>query len=294
MTANRGNEDLLGAALGLTSSSSKSKLVSRVASKTSSTSHKVQLPSDGTFSGAVPIPKSRLGSTSTASNDDATPFLSAKTVDSASVLERQQRLRMQLIGQPGTPLDKPLGSIENVPAKRINVAGCGGDGKKKKGTLGQQVQVQKQESAFASAFGDSTIDLEKVKSATALGAGALEEFEQLRRTEKLKALDYKEGRQTELDKKKRKGEGRIRVRYFCDTCKDGVGRDFVFSKCKNGRHEIRTERVFVQTDEEKAKKTAKFNGRDGESMVLGTGIAWNGTSVKNWNDGGEREGGKGH
>jgi len=78
---------------------------------------------------------------------------------------------------------------------------------------------------------------------------------------------------------------RLVVKYFCDTCKDGVGREFVMAKCKQNRHTMRQERQIVELQEDKERKNRKFNGADGEGMVLGTGIEWNGASVKYWNPG---------
>ena len=44
-------------------------------------------------------------------------------------------------------------------------------------------------------------------------------------------------------------------------------------------------RDIVDSEDDSERKNRKFNGRDGEGMILGTGIEWNGASVKYMNDG---------
>jgi len=64
-------------------------------------------------------------------------------------------------------------------------------------------------SAFDDMFNDPSVDLEAVKKTKSAAHGSLEEMEQLKRTEKLEGLAYKEERQ---DHAKRKSKGHIETR----------------------------------------------------------------------------------
>jgi hypothetical protein len=281
------NVDLLGQALGSTSAAArpKSSLMSRIAKKpaaassaassaagsTASNSAPRVAHCDGSYSGSVPIPQSRLPASSGHAKNNI--GLGLEKPDEATVIEQQRQLKARLAGPAvaSSGSGPVLNTITNKP-KMSKVAAAGG-------SFSQQVK----ESSFGAMFGGAGIDLEAVKEAKSIGHGALEQMEQLKRTEKLEALAYKETREEENGSKRKNVDARLVVRYFCDTCKDGVGREFVLAKCK--KHAIRTSRVLQERQEDIERRNRKYNGRDGEGMVLGTGIEWNGASVRYMNDG---------
>lgn len=191
-------QDLLGAALsvGVRKSGGASLLARAQKARPGAAAkprEKVQLPSDGTYSGSVPIPQSKLGAAPVrpAGNGNSLiekHFERERGSDEANVRAEQQRIQL-LLKQKAAAM--PLNSLTNKPA-RGSAAGAGAG-------------------EFGALFGAGEVDLDEVKNRNALGKGSLREMEQLKRKEALEALEYKEKKKLEKDAKGPKQDAKTNI-----------------------------------------------------------------------------------
>ncbi|GMI46934.1 hypothetical protein TrCOL_g8445 [Triparma columacea] len=226
---------------------------------------KVAISDSSLYDGTVEVPQSRKPIIKSLGRARVMHSRKDGLVKAVEVVERQRVIRDIIKDRKGGGEEGGRvggGGINSITGRKI--VGKGKGDVKKGGGGGR---VGEGVSEFSTMFG--TFGGSGVENRRAINAGEAEIVRLVQIGENIDKLEVKEFVKEGEERRRRDREGHWRKFWFCNVCRcerDGRGR----GECESRGHEV------VEGRDVKGKKRE----REGEGLKVGTGIEWNGRSVK--------------